>query len=280
MITFSKMHGLGNDYICINCLGSNYRMIKDKIGEVVRYLCNRHFGVGADGVILVKESKIADIRMQIYNADGTEAEMCGNGIRCFAKYVQKYQIFNRDEMLVETKSGIRKVRCGLPFDEIEVDMGKPKLNDSENIKEGKETGGGKIVKLKIQGKEMIGYGISMGNPHIIFFVDNVEKVDVKKYGSLIENLEIFPNHINVEFVQILGRKTIKLRVWERGVGETYACGTGACAAVVAGYLNNFCDAEVTVLLKGGELKISYEEKSKHVKMKGIANYVFEGKIEV
>ena len=267
------MHGLGNDYIYINVLEN--RDLKEiftryKIGALVRYLSNRNFGIGGDGVIFIENSLIADFKMRIFNSDGTEAEMCGNGIRCFAKYVYEKNMIKNKLIKIETLSGIKEAEIiendKKEIEKIKINMGKAKIQNNINI--------------KIQDRNFEINRISMGNPHAVIFVPDVESIKIEKYGPLIENYRYFPLKTNVEFVQILERNLIKLRVWERGSKETFACGTGSCAAVIAGIKNKLLKNEVKVLLKGGELKIKIDEKTKNIYMKGIATKVFEGEIYV
>lgn len=272
-IKFTKMHGLGNDYIYINVLEN--KDLKEiftryKIGALVRYLSNRNFGVGGDGVIFIENSLIADFKMRIFNSDGTEAEMCGNGIRCFARYVYEKNMIKNKKIRIETLAGIKEAEIiennKKEIEEIKINMGKAKIQNNINI--------------KIQDKNFKINRISIGNPHAIIFVPDVEKIPIEEYGPIIENHRYFPLKTNVEFVQILERNLIKLRVWERGAKETFACGTGSCASVIAGIKNKLLKNEVKVLLKGGELKIKMDEKTKNIYMQGIATKVFEGEIYV
>ena len=316
-INFTKMHGLGNDYLIINCMDNKnskndigrIEENKDDISKIARYLCNRNFGVGADGIILVSKSNIADFKMNIYNSDGSEAEMCGNGIRCFAKYVYEENLTGKQEIKIETLAGIkdayiRKSKINSEIMEITINMGraileidkipviqilkKDEIEDSKNIleletkneivKEGKN----ELVKiqLKVLEKELEAYCISMGNPHTVIFCEDVEKVPIKSFGSLIEEDEHFPEKTNVEFIQVLGSSSIKMRVWERGVGETYACGSGACASVAVCNKLGITKEKVAVYLKGGELKIEIDEETQEIYMTGITTKVFDGKIKI
>ena len=271
IIEFTKMHGLGNDYIYIDITDKQKSDIKEnELPKIARFLSNRHFGIGGDGIILIEKSEIADFKMRIFNSDGTEAEMCGNGIRCFAKYIYENGLTKRENLKIETLAGIKEIKLikndKNKIEKIEVNMGIPKIEEK--------------IRLKILDKEFEITNISMGNPHAVIFVDNVEKVDLEKYGPAIENNKYFPNRTNVEFVEILDKNLVKMRVWERGAKETYACGTGACAVVVAGYINNLNKRKVKVLLKGGELEINWKEKTNEIYMTGIATEVFKGKIKV
>lgn len=271
IIEFTKMHGLGNDYIYIDKTNSQNNILRERdLPKVARYLSNRHFGIGGDGIILVEKSNIADFKMRIFNSDGSEAEMCGNGIRCFGKYVYEKGLIEKENINIETLAGIKKVKLiknnDNKIEKIEVNMGIPKIY--------------RKIDLKILDKNLKIIPISMGNPHAVIFVDNIEKIDIDKYGPAIENNKYFPRKTNVEFVEILDRNLVKMRVWERGAKETYACGTGACAAVVAGNVNNLNKKQVKVLLKGGELEINWNEETKEIYMTGIATKVFEGKIRL
>ncbi|MBQ9764852.1 MAG: diaminopimelate epimerase [Lachnospiraceae bacterium] len=271
---FVKMHGLGNDYIYIDDRKNEI----NEYAKLVPMLSNRHFGIGGDGVILIRESKLADFKMDMYNADGTQSEMCGNGIRCVGKYVYDYGLKKSKRLLIETLAGIKSLELIIENDrvlEVCVDMGKPIL-EPELIPV--KLDGEKIVrrKVEIQNNVFEITCVSMGNPHVVIVVDNLDEYDVAKYGAMIEKDELFPRRTNVEFVEIIGEDEIKMRVWERGTGETLACGTGACAAVVAmklgGYINK---KDVLVRLPGGRLDICWEE-GKSVMMQGAATKVFEG----
>ena len=271
IIEFTKMHGLGNDYIYIDKTKFSNNILRERdLPKVARYLSNRHFGIGGDGIILVEKSNIADFKMRIFNSDGSEAEMCGNGIRCFGKYVYEKGLIEKENINIETLAGIKKVKLiknnDNKIEKIEVNMGIPRIYMK--------------IDLKILDKNLKIIPISMGNPHAVIFVDNIEKIDIDKYGPAIENNKYFPRKTNVEFVEILDRNLVKMRVWERGAKETYACGTGACAAVVAGNVNNLNKKQVKVLLKGGELEINWNEETKEIYMTGIATKVFEGKIRL
>ena len=280
MLRFTKMEGLGNDYVYICTINQKI----SNPSELSKKISDRHFGIGSDGLILISESKIADFKMNIYNADGSEAEMCGNGIRCAGKFVYDKGYTDKTELTFETLAGVKKLVLFLDDDKVSfvsVDMGEPILNGNEipviNYKEENMNGiSFASVNIPSFGKFTT---ISMGNPHAIIYVDNVENFEVEKYGQLLENHKYYPNRTNVEFVQIINRGNIKMRVWERGAGETFACGTGACAAAVASNANGYTRTDVTVLLKGGELKIDWDEISENVFMEGIATKVFEGVID-
>ena len=272
MFFFSKMQATGNDFIIINYLQNK---LEYSFKLLAVYLCNRRFGVGADGILIIEKSSIADFKMRIFNQDGSEAEMCGNGIRCFAKYVYEKGLTIKKEFKIETKSGIKDVALKIEGNTVilvQVDMGKPILEfnkipiyiDDKN-------------KLPINIDSLNIYPISMGNPHAVCFVQNVENFDVKKFGKMIEEYKYFPNKTNVEFVEIVDRKHIKVRVWERGVGETLSCGTGTCAAAVISNKYKYTENELIVDLLGGKLEIEYNE---NVKLRGPAEFVFEGKINI
>lgn len=281
MVTFTKMHGLGNDYICINCLENI--LAENKLPQIARYMCNRNFGIGADGLILVQESTIADIKMRIFNKDGSEAEMCGNGIRCFAKYIYDNKIIDKQSISIETKAGVKGVRLKVlngEVYEIEVDMGRPIFDDIKNISVQNNYRIPISVNIKVDDTRFIGNYVSMGNPHLVIFVNNVENIDIEKYGPAIENMKCFPNKINVEFVQALGRNTLKIRTWERGVGETYACGTGSCASFCIAYYKGICSSYVKAILRGGELNLNYNKQNGHIIMSGISTKVYDGNINI
>lgn len=274
---FTKMHGIGNDYIYMNCLEET---VPDPSGLAVR-LSDRHFGVGADGLILIAPSRAADFRMEMYNADGSAGKMCGNGIRCVAKYVYDKGLTEKTSLRVETGSGIRDLFIdaeGGKAVRITVDMGKPEFL-AEKIpvrSDEKEVIG---QPLFIEGKE---YGItcvSMGNPHcVVFLEEDVERLDLPALGPCFERHEIFPDRVNTEFVNVLDKKTLRMRVWERGSGETLACGTGACASVAAAVANGLAEAEATVRLLGGDLLIRQDPATGSIYMTGTATTVFEGEL--
>lgn len=280
MVDFTKMTGLGNDYIYVNCINNNLKNIPD----LARKVSDRHFGVGADGLILIEKSENAnsDFKMRIFNSDGSEAEMCGNGIRCLAKYIHDNNLSNNDKLSIETLAGIKKVKLiednEGSCNEIIVDMGEPIFQD-KNIPYNVYEAFNKDLDLDVGKEKMRFTVVSMGNPHAITFVEDLDNIDIEKYGPIIENNPIFPNRTNVEFVQIIDKNNIKVKVWERGVGETLACGTGACAAMVASGINGYTDENVTVNLPGGKLEIEWG-KDNHIYMQGPASTVCTGKIEV
>lgn len=279
MLNFTKMTGLGNDYIYINCM--NGEKLKN-IPEMTRKLSDRHIGIGADGVILIdKPSDLnSDCKMRIFNSDGSEAEMCGNGIMCVAKFIHDKGLSTKDKLVIETLAGTKKVKLienNGECNEAIVDMGEPIFQDT-NIPYNVYEAFNKDLDLNVEEEKIRVTVVSMGNPHAVTFVENLENIDIEKYGQEIENNPIFPNRTNVEFVQIIDKNNVKMRVWERGVGETCACGTGACAAAVASGLNGYTDENVTVKLPGGVLKIEWG-KDNHIYMQGPANTIFEGMIE-
>ena len=272
---FTKMHGIGNDYVYVNCF-------KEKIenpGEVAKRISDRHFGIGSDGLILIKPSQIADFEMEMYNSDGSLGAMCGNGIRCVAKYVYDYGLTDKTQISVATGSGIKYLDLTVEDGKVvlvKVDMGAPIL-EPEKIpaKVSKATG----EKLTVQGKEYEVTCVSMGNPHCIVCVDDVDGLDIEQVGTFFEHHEVFPDRVNTEFIKVLDRNTVQMRVWERGAGETWACGTGACAVAVACILNGWTEREVTVKLRGGELRICWDQDKNTVFMTGPAATVFDGEIE-
>ena len=279
MIEFVKMHGLGNDYLYINCIKNREPLFPE---ELAKRLSNRHFGVGADGIILVCNSKIADFKMRIFNSDGSEAEMCGNGIRGFAKYVYDYNLIDKNEFKIETIAGIRKVKLNTLnksiTENITVDMGEPILHPVKIPVLTREEPPIKDLKIVIKNKIFTITCVSMGNPHAIIRLHNLEDINIKEYGPLIENRSEFPKRTNVEFIEIKDRSRIKMKVWERGAGETLACGTGACASTVASVLNGYTERKVVVELLGGELEVEWNEEDSHVYMTGPATTVFRGRI--
>ena len=273
---FTKMHGLGNDYIYVDCTENKNKI--DTPEELSKRISDRHFGIGSDGLILIKNSDKCDFKMQMFNADGSEAEMCGNGIRCVGKYVYDFGLTNKDKITVETKAGVKILKLNIENKKVKtvtVDMGKPILDK----KEVPFISDSKFVELKVLDREFIFTPVSMGNPHAITFINNLDTFDIDKYGKIVESDKHFPNKTNVEFVEILDKNHIKMRVYERGTGETLACGTGASASVVASVLNNLTDRTVNVKLLGGSLNINYNEDG-HVYMTGEATTVFSGEIDL
>ena len=271
---FWKMHGLGNDFIVID--NRNLQISDAEAAELARKLCERRFSVGADGLLLVSNSPVADVKMRIFNADGSEAEMCGNGIRCFAKYCYESNISKKKELAVKTLAGIKRTWLtaeGNTVTSVMVDMGTPTLERSKIPMIG--TGTCVNEDLQVNGEQYKATCLSVGNPHCVIFVDSVDDFPVERLGPKIENHKFFPKKINVEFAQVLSRSELKVRVWERGCGETLACGTGACAAVVAGNLLQKTSNKVRVHLLGGDLEVEYAER---LFLSGPAEKVFEGKL--
>ncbi len=281
-LNFSKMEGLGNDFILLN---DRSGAIQKSIAypELSKKLCSRNFGIGADGIILILDSNTADIRFRIYNSDGSEPQMCGNGMRCFAKYLYENHIIRKPKFQVETMAGT--IVPELLFNEtgqvtdVCVDMGEPIL-DPEKIPFNTDTPRAIGKKIKVNGSDVFITAVSMGNPHAVIFVDDVEKVDLETQGKAIENHELFPEKTNVEFIQIISKREIKMGVWERGAGKTLACGTGACAALVASHLNGKSKKRALVRLKGGDLFIHWDKGNNRIYKTGPANLVFEGTIQV
>jgi diaminopimelate epimerase len=274
-LAFTKMHGLGNDFILIDCRDNALGVSNKELGNLSRRLCHRRFGIGADQVLLLYNSQRADFGMRIFNADGSEVEMCGNGIRCLAKYVWDRGLSSRDVLDIETAAGI--IRPGKSGDLVSVDMGEPVL-DGRRIPVDYD-GPVKDLPLRILDREFRITCVSMGNPHAVIVVNDVARFDVAKYGPLIEQNGFFPKRTNVEFIQPMAREKIRMRVWERGAGETMACGTGASAAAVAANLTGLADRRVTVVLNGGELVIEWKDDN-HVYMTGPAVEVFEGRVNL
>lgn len=275
---FTKMHGCGNDYIYVNCFEEEVKNPE----KVAVYVSDRHFGIGSDGLILICPSDVADFRMAMYNADGSEGKMCGNGVRCIAKYVYEYGLTKKDKISIETKGGIKYLDLTIEDGKVvlvKVNMGAPILEPAQiPVKVGNE----KCVdeSLSVDGKEYKITCVSMGNPHAVTFVDNTDDLPLDKIGPKFENHEAFPERINTEFVQVLNRKEVKMRVWERGSGETLACGTGTCATVVSCVLNGLTDNEITVHLLGGDLFLNYDVGNDTVWMTGPAAVVCDGVIDV
>ena len=277
-ITFTKMHGCANDYVYIDCFQNDIQ----NYAELAIYLSDRHTGIGGDGVIYICPSDVADARMRMYNLDGSEGMMCGNGIRCVAKYVYDSGIAKKDVLHIETKSGIKICRVHVENGEVTtvtVDMGKAELVPA---KIPVDFPGDTAVKEKITAldKEYEVTCVSMGNPHCAVFAPSVDKLDLNAMGPKFEYNPLFPERVNVEFIEVVDERTLKVRVWERGSGETMACGTGACAAVVAATLNGKCEKgeDIRVILKGGDLTVCYTDEK--VLMTGGAEKVFDGVVEV
>lgn len=275
---FIKMHGIGNDYIYVNDLDE--RITNPE--AVSLFVSDRHFGIGSDGLILIRPSNRADFMMRMYNADGSQGAMCGNGIRCFSKFVYDEGLTVKETLTVETKSGIKTIELKKEDDEVtgaRVAMEKPilKTKDIPMVWAEEEC----INQLlQVNGENYQVTAVSMGNPHIVTFVKNTEEIDIEKIGPYFEHHEAFPEQVNTEFIRVIDNKTIEMRVWERGSGETLACGTGACAAVVAAHLNGYTDRKVTVKLLGGDLAIEWEEETGIIYMSGSATTVYKGTINL
>lgn len=279
MLTFSKMHGIGNDYIYINCF-------KETVTDPEKlsvFLSDVRFGVGSDGLVLILPSEVADFRMRIFNADGSEAMMCGNATRCIGKYVYDMGMTDKTEISLETNSGIKYLTlypdANNKIESVKVDMGKAILVPRE-IPVNSDLERFIAQPVTVDGKEYAMTCVSMGNPHAVVFLPEVDSLDLEKIGPPFEHHELFPDRVNTEFVRVIDDHTLQMRVWERGSGETFACGTGTCATVVAAVLNGFCkkEEEILVHLRGGDLRIIYHEDDT-VTMIGPATYVFEGKME-
>lgn len=263
---FTKMHGLGNDYVYVNALTEDI----PNPSEVAKIVSDRHFGIGSDGLILICPSQVADVKMEMYNADGSIGLMCGNGIRCVAKYIYDSGIVRKDKVMIETLSGIKETKIFTnvsPEFLVEVNMGQPKICKNH-------------MQIAILNDLYYVDFISMGNPHVVVYVESTERIDIENLGSRFECHPDFGQRVNVEFAHVIDRKTIQMRVWERGAGETFACGTGACATAVSSVLNNLTEREVQIKLKGGDLLIKWGKDDGNVYMTGPAVTVFEGEIDI
>ena len=275
---FTKMQGIGHDYVYVNC----FQETVENPGEVAKIVSDRHFGIGSDGLILIKPSDVADFEMDMYNSDGSRGAMCGNGIRCVAKYVYDYGLTDKTSITVNTASGIKYLDLTIENGkavQIRVNMGTPILEASKiPVISEKE----KVIDEPIVAgeKEYRITTVSMGNPHAVTYIDDVKGLDIEKIGPQFEHHSIFPDRVNTEFVKVLDRNTVEMRVWERGSGETLACGTGACAVAVASIVNGYTEDEVTVKLLGGDLKIYWDRKDNLVYMTGPAEVVFDGEIKL
>lgn len=267
---FTKMQGIGNDYVYVDCFKEQVK----EPGAVARFISDRRFGIGSDGLILICPSRIADCRMEMYNTDGSQGKMCGNGIRCVGKYVYDHGLVpsDRRSLTVETLAGVKKLRLEVEEGKavrLTVDMGKPSL--TSEISE----------SVTIEGKEWNFTGIDVGNPHAVYFVEDTDSLDLEKMGPHFEYHERFmPDRVNSEFIRVIDRNHIQMRVWERGSGETWACGTGATASAMASILSGYTEDEVTVSLRGGDLKIRLDRESGHLFMTGPAAEVFHGSIDI
>ena len=280
MLTFSKMHGIGNDYIYINCFQET---VTDP-EKLSIFMSNVRFGVGSDGLVLILPSEVADFRMRIFNADGSEAMMCGNATRCVGKYVYEHGMTDKTEVSLETNSGIKYLTLYVneatnKVDAVKVDMGKAILKPAEMPVA--DDGDRFIAKpVVVDGVSYDMTCVSMGNPHAVVFLPEIDSLDLEKMGPSFEHHPLFPNRVNTEFIRVIDDHTLQMRVWERGSGETFACGTGACAAAVASVLNGYCkrEQEILIHLRGGDLRIIYHN-DESVTMIGPATFIFEGKME-
>lgn len=276
MIKFTKMHGLGNDYVYIDAINQKI----ENESSLAKFVSNRHFGIGSDGLILICKSEIADFKMRMFNSDGSEAEMCGNGIRCVGKFVYDKGLTNKTTVKIETLAGIKTLILNTKDGKVgtaRVDMGEPIL-EAEKIPVISTEKPVKNLELEAENKKFKFTCVSMGNPHAITIVENTKEFDVEKYGKVLEIDKAFPKKANIEFAQIIDRQNINMRVWERGAGETLACGTGACATAVACNLNGLTDRKVNIELLGGTLNIEWNETDNHVYMTGPAVTVFDGEL--
>lgn len=274
---FTKMHGIGNDYVYINCFEEKV----EKPGELVKFISDRHFGIGSDGLVLILPSSKADFRMRMFNPDGSEAQMCGNAIRCVGKYVYDNNMTDKKSVSIETLAGIKYLELITDKKDkvamVKVDMGEPILK-ARDIPVDSDLELFANQPLQVFGGEYRVTCVSMGNPHAVIYVKNVSEFPVEKIGPEIEKHPLFPEKINVEFVEVINSKMLKMRVWERGTGETMACGTGACAVLVASSLNGVSERKATVELLGGNLDIEWNESNNRVYMTGPAAFVFTGEL--
>lgn len=276
---FTKMHGAGNDYVYVNCFDQPQPQRPDVLAVKI---ADRHKGVGGDGLILICPSEVADARMRMFNADGSEAEMCGNGIRCVAKYVYDHEICRRKELRIETGAGVLTLEVHVDestglVDQVRVDMGPPILKpaDVPTTLAATSDKGAVDAPLEVAGEQLAVTCVSMGNPHCITYVDQVTDDHVFRLGPLVEKHAVFPNRVNAEFIEVMSPSEVRMRVWERGSGETQACGTGACAVCVAGVLSGRTERKLTVHLLGGDLQLEWADDD-HVYMTGPAEEVFSG----
>ncbi|MCI9546329.1 MAG: diaminopimelate epimerase [Lachnospiraceae bacterium] len=275
---FTKMHGIGNDYVYVNCLEEE---VPDP-GRVARLVSDRHFGVGSDGLILIRPSKEADFCMDMYNADGSQGAMCGNGIRCVGKYVYDHGLTGKERIRIETKSGVKSLELTVQDGKVrlvKVGMGAPDLS-AKNIPISIQEEQAVDFPIQVDEREFHFTGVSMGNPHAVVYVEDVNGFDIEKWGPKFEGHPMFPDRVNTEFCKVLDEETIQMRVWERGAGETMACGTGACAAAVSSILNGHTKDRVTVKLLGGDLQIHWDRQKGQVYMTGPAAEVFSGQMDI
>ena len=275
---FTKMHGIGNDYVYVNCFTET---VEDP-EKVAKFVSDRHFGIGSDGLILIRPSETADFEMDMYNSDGSRGAMCGNGIRCVAKYVYDYGLTDKTSIRVSTRSGIKQLELTVEdgkVSQVKVDMGAPIL-EAARIPVRTEQEQVVSQPITVQGREFEMTCVSMGNPHCVVPVKDVDGLDLEKIGPCFEHHTCFPDRVNTEFIRVIDRNTVQMRVWERGAGETWACGTGACAVAVACILNGWTEEEVLVKLRGGDLKIHWDKKKNTVFMTRPATVVFDGEINI
>ena len=273
---FTKMHGIGNDYVYVNCFKEEI----ENPSELARFVSNRNFGVGSDGLILIRPSEKADFQMDMYNSDGSQAEMCGNGIRCVGKYVYDYGLTDKTQITVDTLAGIKYLDLTVEdgkVSKIRVNMGEPILKP-ELVPVITPEDPAVDIPIEVKGKKYNMTCVSMGNPHAVIFMDHVKDLDIEVIGPYFENHTCFPKRTNTEFVEILDRNTVNMRVWERGAGETLACGTGACATAVACVLNDKTEDKLTVHLLGGDLQIEWDRETNQIYMTGPATTVFDGEL--
>ncbi len=285
-LQFTKMHGAGNDYIYIDCISQPLPQWGESEGAVAQRLSDRHFGIGADGLVLILPSEKADLRMRMFNADGSEAQMCGNAARCVARYAYDHKLVNKESFMLETKAGIKTIApllsppqggsCLATNILFSVDMGEPAIIEKDLTQLGmRDAING--VSTPYAGSELC---VSMGNPHAVFFVEKLDEVDVHGWGRAIECDPLFPERTNVEFVEVISPTEVRMRVWERGSGETLACGTGACAVCVAGATLGLTSRNVTLHLLGGDLQVDWQEADNHIILTGPAEYAFCGEVRI
>ena len=278
-VNFTKMHGLGNDYTYIDCYTKDVEI--ENLSEFAKIVSDRHFGIGSDGLILIYKSAYADFRMRVFNKDGSESEMCGNGIRCVGKFVYDQGLTKKRIITIETLAGIKTLYLNIEnrkVKTVKVDMGEP-IFEAKKIPVLSREDIVRNLEIKAYDKNFKFTCVSLGNPHAVTFLENVDEFKVGRYGAIIEKDGYFPKKTNVEFVEIIDKSHIKMRVWERGTGETLACGTGACAAVVASIINRRTQNKVEVERLGGYLNIEWSEENDHIYMEGPATTVFEGKLD-
>jgi diaminopimelate epimerase len=282
MLRFTKMHGLGNDYVYISCMDQGVDELMLDPSEIAQLISDRHYGIGSDGLVLILPSEVADFRMRMFNSDGSEAEMCGNAIRCVGKYVYDNGLTERTSVSIETLAGIKKLDLMVRNRKVElvkVDMGQPILSPADIPVISDKT---VFISqpVEIDGDVYRVTCVSMGNPHAVIYVDEVDSFPLERIGPKMENHYLFPRKINAEFAQVIDANVIKMRVWERGTGETMACGTGACAVLVASVLNGMCRRKAIIKLLGGDLIVEWNEAENHVYMIGPAVKVFDGEIDI